>query len=374
MRWDPYVLTREDQFDAFWAEHLKSRQRNVLFVVGRGFDIRATDGCGRILEAGGDGDRDLWILCFQNDIPEPEERKVLTDANLARFRSLFERGTIEDIPIELSGATATGITSRNVKRALSDSEKLGAYDDIVVDISAMPRMIAMTAIAQLTTILDDIERETKRVLNLHVTVAESVAVDQSPKGGSRSDSVVSVAGFSGKLTAEADVQTPRVWFPVLGEAEDDRLEKIWDKLLPDEICPVIPFPSRGARRGDEIIAGYRKLLFENFQVEPRNILNACEFNPFEAYKQLYLAIDRYRDALRGLGGCKAYVSPLSSKLLSVGALLACYDHRGRRRGAGEAELHVGIPYVESVSYGSPNQEPDDERELYSMWIRGEWEH
>ena len=164
---------------------------------------------------------------------------------------------------------------------------------------------------------------------------------------------------------------PRVWFPVLGENQDARLIKIREDLMPDEICPVLPFPSREPRRGDEIMVSYQQTLFDDFQIEPRNILHASEFNPFEAYKQIYCAIDRYRDALADLGGCKAYVSPLSSKLLSVAALLACYDHK-TRKGANR-RLDVGMPYVESLSYGDVSQTTNDPRELYSMWIRGGWE-
>ena len=62
---------------------------------------------------------------------------------------------------------------------------------------------------------------------------------------------------------------------------------------------------------------------------------------------------------------------MSSKLLSVGALLACYDHRfGEIEGA---RLTVGIPYVETAIYADPRGIDDVESKLYSMWIRGEWE-
>lgn len=64
-------------------------------------------------------------------------------------------------------------------------------------------------------------------------------------------------------------------------------------------------------------------------------------------------------------------SPLSSKLLSVGVLLACYDHlHGDVPGQ---RLDVGIRYVETAVYLDPEQGEDLQFELYSMWIRGEWE-
>ena len=248
--------------------------------------------------------------------------------------------------------------------------EIGAYDDIVVDISAMPRMIALTAIAKLIHDLDELEGKTGRTINLHVSTAESVSADLKTQQGTLSDEVTSVVGFSGHLTAQGTEHVPRVWFPVLGENQADRLIKIQDKLDPDEICPVVPFPSREPRRGDEIIDQHRQVLFDDFQAEPKNILRASEYNPFEAYKQLHSAMDRYRRALKELGGCKAFVSPVSSKLLSVGALLACYDHLHGK--VVSNRLMVGIPYVETAVYGDPVG-GEGKTELYSMWIRGEWE-
>ena len=36
-------------------------------------------------------------------------------------------------------------------------------------------------------------------------------------------------------------------------------------------------------------------------------------------------------------------------------------------------MKVGIPYVETAVYGDPRVGEELEVELYSMWIRGEWE-
>ena len=373
MRWDPYMLFGGDTFDQFWKEHLSRRTRDLLFVVGRGFDVRALDAPRRIMHCGGNGRRKLWILCFDNGRPETEDHAEMTTANMTQLQHLFGTDHITEVPIKIIGSGQQSITSRNTERALSHSNQIEAYTDIVIDVSAMPRMIAMTAIAKLIRLLDDIFKNDEIDVNLHVVTAESVVGDSSATGGSLSEKVTNVVGFSGRLNSQVDEHVPRIWFPVLGEGQGERLTLIREELRPDEICPVIPFPSREPRRGDQIIDSYRQILFDDFQVEPLNILHACEFNPFEAYKQLFSVIDRYRDSLRELGGCKAFVSPLSSKLLSVGALLACYDHTSKTRPRREGELFLGIPYVESVSYGAPNQNNKIERELYSMWIRGDWE-
>lgn len=371
MRWDPYILSHGDAFDKFWSRHLRCGSRRVLFVVGRGFDVRATDACERIIDSGGTQSCDVWVICYDNGLPESIERAEMTGRNTNKISQLFIGGNVHNLAVELGGVGQQAATSRNAARALSSAGTLSDYSDVIVDISAMPRMIAMTAIAKLTRVLDDLAKNKGVHVNLHVTTSESIETDRSATGGSLSDTVTNVVGFSGRLNGEVDDHIPRIWFPILGENQSERLSLIREELRPDEICPVIPFPSREARRGDEIVDSYRQLLFDDFQVEPRNILHACEFNPFEAYKQLYGAIDRYKDAMKGLGGCKVFVSPLSSKLLSVGALLACYDHIDRDRTDGK--LFVGIPYVESATYGEPNQDGKGARELYTMWIRGEWE-
>jgi hypothetical protein len=370
MRWDPYQLHAGAEFDAFWADRLKDGSRKLLFLVGRGFDARAGAVPDRILGAGKAALLHGWLLGYRNGQLETETMLSRINVNLAAFQKMFGAGLTE-IEIKMRGGGNSNVTSRNTRTAVTRRDELARYTDVIIDISAMPRSVGLTAIAQLIALLDEIAQKGGPSVNLHVVVAESVSADRGHAAGSLSDTVTSLVGFSGQLTSESSANVPRVWFPVLGEGQAARMERIRAELDPDEICPTIPFPSRDPRRGDRLIEEYRQLLFDDFRVEPANIVYASEYNPFEAYRQLYGAIDRYRDALRELGGCKAFVSPLSSKLLSVGALLACYDHRADA--GGPDKVNVGIPYVESVTYGEPADTLDEGMELYSLWIRGDWE-
>ena len=369
MRWDPYLLFPESEFDSFWHDHLKKRPRRVLIVMGRGFDPRALEATRRIKVAG--ATPDIWLLAFDNGLEDSELRAELTTKNHGELISLCGEETIHQVDIKICGGEQGNATSANTKSAIKNAGEIAQYDDVVVDLSAMPRMVALTTVAKLIHELDALDASGGKNINLHVTLAESVTADLMMALGSLHEEVTFVIGFSGHLSAQGTEHVPRVWFPVLGEGQTARLVKIQGKLDPDEICPVIPFPSRIPRRGDEIIDEHHQVLFEDFHIEPRNILRATEYNPFEAYKQLFLAMDRYHRALRKLGGCKAFVSPISSKLLSIGALLACYDHS---HGAGPGDhMKVGIPYVETAVYGDPLVGEELEVELYSMWIRGEWE-
>lgn len=364
MRWDPYILAGPDEFDPFWRDHLGSRTRETLFILGRGFDPRALKAIRCIRELG--NLPKVWLLVFEDGEEESPRRSEWTVNNRKALADLVGEENIIELPVNIAVTGHANSTSRSTRSAISRQGTITTVDDVVIDISAMPRVVALSAIAKLIHDLDASGEGT----NLHVIAAESVRTDLAARG-SLKDEVSSLVGFSGRLNEETTEHVPRVWFPVLGEQQRVRLQLIQSHLNPDEICPVVPFPSRDPRRGDQIIAEHMDLLFEDFRVEPSNILRASEFNPFEAYRQLFLAMDRYRKALTELDGCKAYVSPLSSKLLSVGALLACYDHQ-----FGEVEgtkLNVGIPYVETSVYADPGIGDDVVSDLYSMWIRGEWE-
>lgn len=368
LRWDPYVLAGDREFDDFWRSHLGTKKRAVLFILGRGFDPRTLAALERLIRLG--MSPTVWLMAFDNRLPESELRQRLTQTNRSALDALVDKAAIRELEISIGGADHSNATSRNTRRAIRDAGSLQGYDDVIVDISAMPKMVGLTSVARLLYDLDQQAAAGNRNINLHVVIAESVATDLRASG-SLMDEMTTVVGFSGHLNGQTTEHFPRVWFPVLGEHQDARLQLIQNRLHPDEICPVIPFPSRSARRGDEIITEHRVILFEDFQVEPSNILRASEFNPFEAYKQVFAAMDRYRLALDEFGGCKAFVSPLSSKLLSIGALLACYDHlHGKIDGL---QLKVGIPYVETADYGDPDVGGKVKYELYSMWIRGEWE-
>ena len=376
MRWDPYVLITRPEFDKFWESHLNERKRDVLFIVGKGFDTRAESCSKQICKIDAGGRRDAWLLNFVNGMPESNNNDELIASNYKCYRRIFGSKNIKELPIKLPGSGNRTSASRPTSKIINmHKEQFEKYDDIVIDVSAMPRMVAMTVIVKVLFLLDKTFKNGGKDVNLHILTSENVRSDRGVVSSSLSSTVTNVIGFSGRLNGEVTEHIPRVWFPILGENQEERLTRIREELRPDEIYPVIPFPSKDARRGDRIIAEYRQFLFDDFRVDTKNILYACEFNPFEAYKQIYSVIKRYRDSLNELGGCKVYISPLSSKLLSVGAVLACYNHRRTKDDTTKEneKLVVGIPFIEAASYGKPTQSTDEGGELYSMWIRGEWE-
>ena len=371
MRWDPYHFYGGNEFNVFWKNHL-DKSRKLLFIIGRGFDVRMLSSIRFFVEL--DVSPMVWLLAFQKRISNNHEYSRLFDKNLAEFRKIVPNNNIKIFDIQTGIAEGRSITSRQTKQAIERGGNLSGFTDIVVDVSAMPRMVALTVIAKILFDLDNDNEYREKNINLHVVTEENVSTDVSIQEGILFKRLSNITGFSGALTAESSRKVPRVWLPVLGENQENRLRTIHGFIDPDDVCPVIPFPSSNPRRGDDIFISHRKVLLDEFGVDPKNILRASELNPFEGYKQIFRAIDRYKQSFNLLGGCKAFVSPMSSKLLTLASLLACYDHKFNETSRCE-NFHVGIPYVETEKYTETSLTVSSgSKGLCSMWIKGEWEN
>jgi hypothetical protein len=130
----------------------------------------------------------------------------------------------------------------------------------------------------------------------------------------------------------------------------------------------MPIQSANPRRGDNIIRDLGELVFDRFLVDPRDIIHATEWNPFQLYRSLLGAMARYEETLRFFGGSRFVVSPLSSKSLSIGCLLACFEKRVRGL---RASVRVGMAHVESRRYEAAALNPNTPAEPISLWLTGD---
>jgi len=159
-----------------------------------------------------------------------------------------------------------------------------------------------------------------------------------------------IPGFITAWQAESLQDRPLVWFPVLGENRVNQLQKIIDSaLIPveAEVCPVVPHPSKDPRRADNLLVEYRGPLFDSRKTPTSNILYAHESHPFEAYRQLLGAMRRYQNSMSIMGGCRLVMTPLGSKLITLGAGLACFE---MRPSDWNAKYGVAIPHAEPRRY------------------------
>jgi hypothetical protein len=210
-------------------------------------------------------------------------------------------------------------------------------------------------------LLDDAPSEPKRHTNLHVIVADDPLLDSRIIDEGIDETAAFLHSFEGSFSHEAVGQQPKVWIPLLGEGRMTHFDRIYDLVKPDEICPVLPFPSKNPRRGDNIVQEYQDLLFDQHRLDPRSLMNAAEQNPFEVYRRVRKAAFHYRDTLELIGGCKVALSALSSKLMSLGILMVAYELKPL--------LNIGLAHVDCKGYKVDNFE--SVAELFGLWLAGE---
>lgn len=368
LRWRDYFLRDGEGFNEFWKPFLAERKRDLLFVLGHGFDARMCDGIERVLHIGGKGTRDVALIAFHEGAESPsqsylEQRKV----NGERLEKLVQRrGKVGQREIKMFSDDNRRIGARSIAQEFSSLAEFRSYTDVVVDISALPRSLYMPLLAKLLALFDA-ESQDGEKRNLHVIVSHSPATDGSIVEEGLEESASYLFGFAAAaLESEATSGQPKIWIPVLGKRQQAQLERINQFVTPDEICLLLPSPAQDPREGDSIMIEYRELLFDQLRVEPRNIIYAAESNPFEVYRQIMRSILHYDRALEPLGGCKVALSAMSSKLASIGVLLAAYE-LGRR----DPKVMVGVAHVDSQGYRVEPTEAAISKTLFTMWLSGE---
>ncbi len=368
-RWQDYVLTQGKGFSDFWSSHLQ-HSRDILFVLGSGFDPRMCLGLDVFMNAGGLGHRHILTIAFEEGpLPPSPVQLALAAQNRAELQRLVPPGILTErcIPLWSEDKRRRVGASHAVKIFKTVKDVIG-YSDLVVDISALPRGIYFPLIAKILYILDGARSKgTPHLPNLHVVVSEDPELDWHIRDEGVEDAAEYLTNFQGGAAIQGDNTLPMVWIPLLGEGQQAQLERIADLVGSAEVCPVLPSPSRDPRRGDNLVLEYQNFLFDQLQIEPGNIIFASEWNPFEVYRQIRKTIFHYHSALAPLGGCKSVLSALSTKLMSLGVLLVAYELK-------QTSVGVAVAHVESRGYtvvGEPIQTPYVGSKLYGLWLWGE---
>jgi hypothetical protein len=360
-RWENYCLERGEGLSHFWQFHLGETDRKVLVVLGRGFDPRMCLGTELLMRAGGTGTRDVMLIHYKEgeDSPSRAYDSQVEDNCVRLNNAIGARGSITLHEIECFSAERRRIGPRGVQKLFDARTPMEGYTDVVVDVSSLPRGLYFPLIVRLLYHLDEWTDGTAP--NLHVMVAEDPELDAYIEEKGVDERAEFLPSFSYAFNREATTY-PTVWLPMLGEKCQTQLERLYDEIKPDETAPVLPSPARQPRRGDTLLMSYREFLFDQLRIDPRNILYVSEQNPFEAYRQIRKSILYFQEVLGLLGGCRFALSALSSKLMSLGALLVAYELKNARYDIGVA--HIDCQGYEMISTTS-------NPEIVGLWLSGE---
>lgn len=356
LRWEDYVLASgAGEVSKIWSAALEL-ERRVTFVLGVGFDPRALVALKSLLTQVGN----QVVRVVRLGLPSAEDddlTRELTQANDRCLRELVESGVVEVTPIAYPERVDSRAAGLRMSRQIQSNGVIGERALVVVDVSGLPSAVYFPVIGGLLKASDDqgLQRD------IQVVVCENPELDRIIlEEGVASPGPIS--GFIQGLDPD-DTSVTRVWVPVLGEHQEPYIRSIFDFLNPREVCPVLPFPARNPRRGDDLLIELRVLIFGSIEVEPRNFIYADERNPFDLYRGLCRLSDRYTKALGPLGNVTVVTSVHGSKVLSVGALLAAYEKELTVVSAGPTgyRFQPGVE-IDKVTAGG---------HLMCLWLDGE---
>ena len=354
-RWDPCIAHRDGEVDEFLAHHFGRPDRNILLVGGAGFDPRACAVAARLAATGASA----RALLVKEERPDPPQAQVdRAAANTAALVAALAERKVE--PVHIFGPDGAVVGGRNVINVVS-RQGLEGVTDIVVDISALS---VGTSFPIIRYFFERIVRG-KKPANLHLFVTHDPRLDTDIRS-KPSDTPGYVHGFKGRSTLFDMADAARLWLPQLATGRRRALTELYDFVDPHDTCPIVPFPASDPRLGDMLAEEYliepeSTELESTWSVDPRNIVYADEGDPLDLYRTILGLDDRRRPVFAETGGSMLILSPLGSKVMALGALMAAL------------ERDLPVAHLESIGYDLEASVPEtiDRPNLIHVWLEGE---
>lgn len=344
------MIEGDEQVISFWNDPDCPKGKTLL-MMGEGFDPRMNNVLKSFAEAGLSFD----CLNIVHGNRKKSPNKGMVENNIQERKRMIDGHAIPFKDYELKLGRKNELT-RGVKLMnLEIGELIDGYDNIIVDISALPRVLYFNIVKSIYKMEDN--------RNLFVVVSENAEIDKSIKYRNFVDDMEPMVSFNPGIGLEAEQDRLRVLISLLGENGWEKWDKIMKNFTPEEVYPVIPYPSLDPFRSDSIIKEYQELFKQEDAKD--NIIYAHERNPFELYKLLSRFIQSEDEILGKVNKKACYgIALLSSKLLSVGALLTAIEN----------PMEVAIYNVISRDYGIEEMDFDEmntKSSTFLMWIKGD---
>lgn len=323
-KWERRKIISKNEIKS-WFILNHSSDKSYLYMLGMGFDKRMCDGVSSFIKT--ELPFTLWKVFFDEGATSPSHAyRSESDQNKKMLESITNGKVInvEEKRIDFwqnEGRSARYIAEISAGKLIKNSKsELSTFTDIIFDISALPQTLYLCMLNMLLKSCKDDQ-------HIYIVVNENHTIDMETEPVEIDEFAHEMQGFS---VPTEDLESVVIWYPVLGETNPFVLKKHYDYLISsskhvDEICPVVPFPAVDARRADNILKGYRKELFSDWKIDKKNIIYAPEASPLRVCEILYNTSIHYRKVLEPLGESRFVFSALTSKLMSIGVLLAICD-------------------------------------------------
>ncbi|WFR97518.1 hypothetical protein [Rhizobium tumorigenes] len=326
--WSNCIANFDTEVEGFVEEYFHDPQRRVLLVAAAGFDPRSR----RIPQMLSStlGNR-LSALFIREERPGPSHELLdKANANEVSLRAIVQNSKIVSIDVFADDGAPVG--GARIIASLEQNPVGDDITDVILDLSALSIGIAFPVARML---LEDCEQTSNR--SFHLMMVSNPELDDQISSIPSSRPTM-VRGFAPSVQDE-NHDVAQVWIPQLAPGRSSSLTQIGIAVgRCYKICPLLPFPSRNPRRADDLLAEYRTALVDEWEVDPRDIVYASERNPLDCYRTLTTLKSRFDRTMRGTYEPRMILTPVGSKVLVAGALMAAIEH------------DMAVQYIETESY------------------------
>ena len=351
-RWDPCVAHRCQKVDDFLADYFTQLDRKVFLVAGVSFDPRSHTVATRLSKA----NASVHALLIQENRPNSlQNQSDWADANMKIIFDMLDDRQV--VPIEIFGPDGAVIGGRNIVSVLS-KQNMEGVTDVIVDVSALSTGMSFPIIRYF---IERIDRG-KGSLNLHVFVVQDSRLDDDIRSIDDSDVPGYIHGFKGRSTLSNTPAPAKLWLPQLAIGRRTAFERLYYFIDPQDMCPILPFPASDPRIGDTLAEEYLMNERETpWSVDTRNILYADEGDPLHLYRTILKLDDLRKPVFAETGGSMLVLSPLGSKVMALGALMAAL------------ERNLPVVHLEPISYELKETVPkeNEQSNLIHIWLEGD---
>jgi hypothetical protein len=352
-RWSDAIQHRGEQVTRFFGHYFGREDRRVLLIGGGGFDPRSCavpEALAPVL-----GDR-LDCVLIREERPEPDhELRRHAEANLARLTQLLP--SLRAVSVNAFAVDRAPVLGRSVVGNIGQ-EVLADYTDVILDFSALSIGASFPIAAYVLDALQAVPGT-----SFHLVVAANSAIDELIQPIAV-DTVSPVHGFKGGWKTHATKGAAKLWMVPLAKGRRTILERIRGEVQPDDIAVILPFPARHPRVGDDLLTEYQEELREEaWGIGARDLVYAEETNPLDLYRTILGIVDRRRPVFEEMGGSLVVLSPVGSKVLAIGAMMAAL------------ERDLPVLHTESVGYEVDFRRIEEvgylDTELVHVWLHGD---
>ena len=349
-RWLPCVDHRPSEVKSFVADYFGGQSEPCLVISGAGFDPRS----GAVTDLLRKSVKVLHAIFIKEERPSPDPilvEKAKTSLDNMN-RDLASSRVVSVDVFATDGAVVGGRTLL----ARLEAEGLESYRDIVVDLSALSIGISFPLVKYL------LQRTAGSKTNVHIFAASSPGLDNVIQS-QPSDRASVVHGFRRVNESYGAGECARLWLPQLAMGRQPTLQRIFDEVRPHDTCPIFPFPSSDPKHSDRLAAVYLSELEEAWSVDTRSLIFAHEEDPLDLYRTILRIEEERKPAFKQFGGSMLVLSPLGSRMLSIGSLMAALDR------------DLPVYYVEArgyeVDWNAADKILPAEAIIRHVWLSGE---